>query len=117
MKPQRMSIESEIFDEFRKKLNAMLEMTLREMIRRRMGSGSVSAKISIELAEGTDAETGEMVYEPELKPTVSMKIGSQGKTVCQKKAGFLMKSDGAGGFIVGTNQITMDELIGKGGAA
>lgn len=110
MKPQELSLDCEIFEEFREKLNATLNMALKNMIRKGLLGGTVTAKINIELKEHV-TDTGEVVYMPEFKPSVSLRIKAEGKIECKEQEGFLMLEDGLGGFVVGTSQISMDELI------
>ncbi len=85
MKPQVFTLESEILEEFRIKMNAALETVTRLMIEKKLPDGTITAKIDIEMLERTDKETGEIYYDVELQPNVNMKISAGGKIDCDKK--------------------------------
>lgn len=109
MKPQELTFDCELFDEFRRALNAAVKSCMQQMVAKRLSDGTITGKIEIHLEDGVD-EAGEVVFYPEITPDVQMKIAAKGKIDCAKQAGFLMKC-GPGGFVVGTDQVTMDELI------
>lgn len=110
MKPQELNLNCEIFDDFREKFDLALNATMRNMIAKHMEAGSITAKIDIEMMEKV-AEDGEVLFAPKIKPKVAIKIGAKGKIDCVEKEGFLMKTDGQNGFVIGTSQISMDELL------
>lgn len=110
MKPQRLNLESEALEEFRKRLNAGLEIVTSQLIRKKLYKGTVSAKIGITISERADDKTGEIYYEIELEPNVSMKIGASGSLKCGKTAA-IMKQDAEGRPIIASEQIGMDELM------
>ena len=110
MKAQELNLESEIFKDFREKMNIGIRAMMANLIGKKLEKGSVTAKLTIELREHV-TEDGELMYMPKIEPTVSLKMGAKGTLDCEKQAGFLMKSDGSGGYVIGTSQISMDELL------
>ena len=110
MKPQALNLESEIFDDFREKLDRAITVAIRNMVSKGILTGSVTGKIRIELRE-TVTEDGETVYAPRIEPVIDIRIDAKGKIECGLQDGFLMKPDGAEGFVIGTDQISMDELM------
>jgi hypothetical protein len=110
MKPQVFTLKSEILDEFRLKMDMALDTVSRLMIEKKLMSGTVDAKIQIDMQEKTDKETGEIYYDVEITPTVNMKIGAKGKLDCQTKKA-LMKQNRNKETVIASNQIEMDELM------
>lgn len=110
MKPQVLNLESEIFDDFRKKLDMAINTALRNMVDKKVYGGTVTGKIKIELYT-VIMEDGEMIYKPKIEPVIDIKIGAKSKIECGQQDGFLMKPDGGEGFVIGTDQISMDELM------
>ena len=110
MKPQRLNIDSEALAEFRTRLSAALEIVTCQLVRRELKKGTVSAKVAISLEERCDDKTGEIYYQMELEPNVTMKVGASDKLECGKKS-TIMKQDRAGRPMIATNQIDMNELI------
>lgn len=110
MKAQPLNLNSEIFDDFRENLNLAINAVMKNLISKNMQGGGIAAKINIELKQKI-TEDGEVLYMPEIEPTVSLKIGAKGKLECKKQTGFLMKADDEDGFVIGSEQISMDELL------
>lgn len=115
MKPQELNLDCELFEDFRYKVNLGINALIRTMIRKGLTGGKISASIGIEMKEHLTDE-GEILYMPTIKPDVKIKIESKENIECEKQEGFIVKPDGANGFVVGTNQITMDELLKEKGA-
>lgn len=111
MKPQELTIESEVFDDLRSKLNAAINVMVRNLLEKGLISGSVSTKIDVEIRKTENRETGEVVYMPEFRPSVNMKIGAKGKVECEPVGGMIMQQGTTGRIYVATNQISMDELM------
>lgn len=109
MKPQELTLDCELFNEFREAMDKAIKNCMRQMVSRRLNTGTISGKIEITLTEGAD-ENGEVIFHPEIEPDVAVKIGTKGNIKCQKKVGIIMKCS-PDGFVVGTDQVTMDELI------
>ena len=91
MKPQELTLDCELFNEFREAMDKAIKNCMRQMVSKRLNTGTISGKIEITLTEGAD-ENGEVIFHPE------------------KKVGIIMKCS-PDGFVVGTDQVTMDELI------
>lgn len=111
MKPQELNLNCELFDEFRQALDHAVRIILVRMIEKGLDSGSIVGKLDISLRV-SPTEDGEMRYLPEIQPDVQLKIGSKAKLDCTKQIGFLAKPNGRG-IVIGTDQVTMDELIGE----
>jgi hypothetical protein len=111
MNPTELSIGTEIFADLRIKMDAALNAVISNMISKNMGSGKVTAKIDITLNRKTDEETGEIHYEPVFEPVVNVSIGAKGKMECSAPVGLILKQTKNGRNVIGTNQISMDDLI------
>ena len=111
MKPQELNLESEVFDEFRTNLSAAINIVVNQMISRRMESGTVSAKIGIKIHKVTNSETGEIHIMPEFAPVINMKIGAKDNLKLATQAGMILKQSGCGKNFVGSNQVSIDELM------
>ena len=113
MKPQELNINCEVFDELRERLNTVINSLISAMIEKNLTTGSVGAKIGIELYKHTDEETGELLYLPEFKPDVSMKVGAKAKVECSKVTGMIMMQGQDRNYFVGSNQIDIEELLAE----
>ena len=73
--------------------------------------GSATLKISFDISDETDKETGEVYKMPKIgykaNYSVPMKYGTDGKIV--ENSRLIEKRDG--GWMLASNQITMDELL------
>ena len=110
MKPQELNLGCELFDEFRVALDNAIRIAMENMMAKNLNSGTVIGKLEITLGSHKDQETGEVIYTPEIQPDVNMKIGTKAKIDLPKQMGFLAKRS-AEGIVIGTDQVTMDELI------
>lgn len=110
MKPQELCLGCELFDDFRVALDNAIRIAVMNMMAKNLNSGTVIGKLDITLNQHVNPETGETIYTPEIQPDVSMKIGTKAKIDLAKQMGFLAKRS-AEGVVVGTDQVTMDELI------
>ena len=110
MKPQELNLKSEALTEFMIKLEAALKIVPIRMIERKMQAGTVSAKIDFEIRE-MPTQDGEILHVIEIKPDVKMKIGSKASFDCDKKGGLFISQDVNGTPIIGSNQISIEELI------
>ena len=48
---------------------------------------------------------------PTFDPKINIKIGAKGDIECEKAEGLLLKESGDGKHVIGTSQVSMDELI------
>ena len=113
MKPQQMDLNCELFDDFRQALDNAIRIVLDRMIEKGLDSGSITGKLDITLRTSV-SEAGEVMYLPEIEPKVAMSVGTKAKIDCTKQMGFIAKLS-EDGVVVGTDQVTMDELIREGG--
>ena len=60
MKPQELTINGELFEEFRNNLDTAMKILINRMITTRIGKGTVNAKITINMKEFID-DSGELV--------------------------------------------------------
>lgn len=111
MKAQELNIDCEVFDDFREKLTGAINLVLDQLIAKGLSGGSVNAKIDIAIRQDTDTDTGEIIRMPEFEPKITMKIGAKGTVKCIKQEGMILKKALCGRNIVGSNQISMDELL------
>ena len=110
MKPQELNIESEIFDDLREKFDLTINAMMRNLIAKSMREGTLTVKIKVKLDEITTTD-GEIQYMPAFEPKINMKIGAKGDIELEKIAGMLMKESGDGRHVIGSSQVSMDELI------
>ena len=110
MKPQKMDLNCELFDDFRIALDNAIRNILDQMIEKGLDSGSITGKLDITLRTAVSETTGEVMYLPEIEPKVTMSIGTKAKMDCIKQMGFLAKLS-EHGVVIGTDQVTMDELL------
>ena len=110
MKPQELNIESEIFDDLREKFDMTINALMRNLIAKSMREGTLTIKIKVLMDEITTAD-GEIQYMPAFEPKINMKINAKGDIELDKIEGLLLKDSGDGRHVIGTSQISMDELI------
>jgi len=112
MKPQTLTIESEVLEDFRTNFNGTLAVLLREMRSRRLREGTITAKIDIEIDEHADVN-GEILRMVNIVPEINMKMGAKAKVECKKKNGLFMQMNEEGVPVVGNCQMDIDELLAK----
>ena len=111
MKAHELDIDSIVFAEMRMKLNNMIDETVRTMKSKGLSEGAVSVKIKIGMMECTD-ENGEVYTTAIFEPKVTSKFGSSAEDKCGGTGGRItVRSDGQ--VLIGSEQVTMDEIIGK----
>lgn len=109
MKAHELDIDSIVFAEMRIKLNDMLDKTVRTMKSKGLTEGAVSVKIKIGMMECTD-ENGEVHTTAIFEPKVTSKVGSSHEDKCGGTGGRItFSSDGQ--LLIGSEQVTMDEII------
>ena len=112
---ESLCINSEQLKSFRDLFDISMRNMLMNMEEKDLQSGTITGKIKITMERIVDRETGEMVTTMiELKPDVSVKLGINGKAECETVRGLHFAIDRNGDPVVSENQISMDELIGKG---
>ena len=110
MKPQELSINGELFEEFRNNLDVALKILINRMIVTRIGKGAVSAKILINMKEFID-EGGEVVRMPEMDFSIGMGMSETDKRKGNLHRGLILKRRPTGGLLIGTDQISIDEYL------
>lgn len=111
MKPQELTINGELFEEFRNNFDTAMKILINRMITTRIGKGTVNAKISINMKEFVD-ENGEIVRMPEMDFGIGMGMSEKDSMKGNLHRGLIMKRSAGGRLLVGTDQISMDELLG-----
>ena len=109
MKAHELDLDSIVFAELRAKLNATIEYTVRQMKEKGLEEGQVSAKIKIGMISGAD-ENGEIHTTAVFEPKVTSRIGSSAEDKCGATGGRITIGRN-GQVIVGSEQVTMDELM------
>ena len=112
MKPQTLTLDSEVLEDFRGNFDDTLAVLLREMRNRRLREGTITAKIDIEIKESADVN-GEVIRMVNLVPEINMKMGAKAKVECEKRNGLFMQMNDEGVPVVGSCQMDIDELLAK----
>ncbi|MBO7709583.1 MAG: hypothetical protein J6S83_03885 [Lachnospiraceae bacterium] len=110
MKPQELTIEGELFEDFRNNFDVAMKILINRMIVTRIGKGTVSAKITINMKEFID-DSGEVVRMPEMDFTIGMGMSETDKMKGNLHKGLILKRRPTGGLLIGTDQISMDEYL------
>lgn len=110
MKTQALTIEGELFDEFRKNMDASMLILLNRMISTRITKGAVTAKIGIEIKEYSD-DNGEIVRMPEISYSIGMGMSEKDSMKGSLQRGLYLKRGATGHLMIGTEQISMDEVL------
>ena len=110
MKTQELTIDGELFEEFRGNLDMAMKILINRMIKTRIGKGTVSAKITINMKEIID-DAGEVVRMQEIDFGISMGMSEKDSIKGNLRRGLILKQGERWGLIVGTDQVTMDELL------
>ncbi|MBR4122288.1 MAG: hypothetical protein IKR06_03260 [Erysipelotrichaceae bacterium] len=109
MKAHELDLDSIVFAELRRKLNEAIERTVWRMKKNGMPEGQINAKIKIGMLSHTD-ENGEIHTTAVFEPKVTYKIGASEEEKCGATGGKITIGDD-GSVLVGSEQVTMDELM------
>ena len=109
MKTQELTINGEMFEEFRNNLDVAMKILLNRMITTRIGKGTVSTKIAITMKELID-DNGEIVRMPEIDYNIGMGMSEKDSMKGNVQRGLILQRYTAGRFMIGSQQISMDEL-------
>lgn len=115
MKTQELTINGELFEEFRNNADMAMKILVNRMISTRINKGTVSMKIGIEMKEFID-DNGEMVRMPDISYSIGMGMSEKDTLKGNLQRGLMLKRGLNGVLMVGTDQISMDELIAEGEA-
>ena len=113
MKTQALTINGEMFEELRTNIDVAMKILINRMITARIDKGNVSAKISITLKEIID-DNGEIVRMPELDYTIGMGMSEKESIKGSMKRGLILQRCPAGRLMIGSQQVSMDELMEEG---
>lgn len=111
MKAHELNLDSIVFAEMTAKLNEAIQRTVRVMRDKGLTEGTVSAKIKIGVMEYVD-QNGEFSTTAIFEPKVTTKVGSSAEEKCGGTGGKITISKD-GDVLIGSEQVTMDEVIGK----
>ena len=109
MKPQELNIDSPVFTGMLLNLGNEINNTIKAMVEKDLGEGSVTLKLKIGIMHSYD-EDGTILNTVILDPRLKSNIGRSREDKLNPKAGRIeINKDGK--IIIGTNQIDMDELL------
>lgn len=111
MKPQELTINGELFEEFRNNFDMAMKILINRMITTRISKGAVNAKITINMKEFID-DSGEVVRMPEMDFGIGMGMSEKDSMKGNLHRGLILKRRASGSLLIGTDQVSMDELIG-----
>ena len=109
MKAHELDIDSIVFAEMRADLSATIARTVKAMKDKGLSEGTVGAKIKIGMMSSVD-ENGEIHTTAIFEPKVTSRIGSSAEEKCGATGGRItVGNDGT--LLIGSEQVTMDELM------
>ena len=114
MKTQELTIKGELFDEFNNNVDSAMKLLINRMISTRINKGAVSAKIGIEIKEYID-DNGEVVRMPEISYSIGMGMSEKDTLKGNIQRGLMLKRAACGKLLIGSDQISMDEIMEEGG--
>lgn len=111
MRPQELDMKSEAMADFREKIDLGISALIRNMIKKDLGEGSLTAKIKVTI-ERSATEDGEIVQNMKLEPDVNINIKAKGNIPCSDVTDLIVAVDEDGKAMVASNQLDMNELLG-----
>lgn len=110
MKPQRLSIDSEVFTDLREKFDAVMNMAIMKMQNMSITEGTITAKCKINLLETRIDDL--FVKVPVFTCDVDMSLPIKGKVEAHTPKGIqIHMSDDGTGFIVAGLNVTIDDIM------
>jgi len=109
MKPQALTMDSEIMEDSRTNLSSALNITLGEMMEQDLSEGTVTLKVKIVLKKAV-APDGEIIWQPKISSKTTAKYGSGFDLTAAAKPGLFAFRNREGKLLIGSNQISMDDL-------
>lgn len=106
---ETLSINSTVFAKLLTDMDVGLSMVLRQMLDKGAGSGTLTAKIAIEVTKDVD-KMGREYIEPKFKFKTGINIPLKGSLESQAPAGLILENRG-GEFVILGNQVSMDDLM------
>lgn len=110
MKQAELTINGELFEEFRNNIDAGMKILINRMISTKINKGAVSMKIGIEIKEIID-DSGEVVRMPEITYNIGMGMSEKDSMKGNLKRGLMLKRSPCGSLFITSDQISMDELM------
>ena len=110
MQQQELTINGELFEEFRNNIDAAMKILVNRMLSTKINKGSVSAKISIEIKEIID-DNGEFVRMPDISYSIGMGMSEKDSIKGSLQRGLILGRGPCGKLMIGSEQISMDELM------
>ena len=113
MKTQELTINGEMCEELRTNIDVAMKILINRMITARINKGSVSAKISITMKEIID-DNGQVVRMPEIDYSIGMGMSEKESIKGSMQRGLILQRCPAGMLMIGSQQVSMDELMQEG---
>lgn len=110
MKPQELTIEGELFEDFRNNFDVAMKLLINRMIKTRISKGTVTSRITINMKELIE-DGGEVVRMPEIDFGISMSMSEKDSMKGNMRRGLILRQGPSYELLVGTDQISMDELM------
>ena len=110
MKQQELTINGELFKEFRENIDMGMKIMINRMIGTKIHKGTISAKIGIEIKEIID-NNGEIVRMPDITYSIGMGMSEKDSMKGNLQRGLVLKHGPCGLLMIGTDQVRMDELM------
>ena len=111
MEQEALTINGDLFNELRISIDFAMKLLINRMMETKIREGTVSAKIGIKLDEVTN-EDGEIVRMPSFSYSIGMGMTEKESFKGALRRDLIMtRKDGR--LMIGTNQVTMDEIMGE----
>ena len=110
MKPQELTIDGELFEDFRNNFDVAMKLLINRMIKTRISKGTVTSRITINMKELIE-DGGEVVRRPEIDFGISMSMSEKDSMKGNMRRGLILRQGPSYELLVGTDQISMDELM------
>lgn len=110
---ETLSINSSAFEKLLADMDISLNMIMRHMLDKGAETGTLTAKIGIELKTGVDM-VGREYIEPKFKFKTGINIPMKGTVESGSPVGLMLENRG-GEFVILGNQMKMDDLIKNAG--
>ena len=109
MKPQSLTMDSEIMAGAKANMDTALQDAIAEMMELDLNEGTVTLKVNI-LIEKKIAEDGEIIRKPKIASKVSAKYGSKFDLKTDAAPGLVLYKNRDGEILIVSNQISIDDL-------
>ena len=109
MKPEQMSIDSQVFGDLRGQISQALNQCIAKMRETGMTEGNVTAKIGLEIID-SDNGTGRRVDVLKIDGKVGMTVPMRYEGKVNSKIG-IQCVHGPGSFMIADGQISMEEIL------